>query len=102
MWGSGIFTGVEYDFFTGDGVRTLCTLLWLESVATEKADLDDDDDQPNEPSDELDVPDAGRANIFGPAGRVDACTCVVTGELGVDCDPNEDPPPTSCVVSSIK
>lgn len=99
MWGSPTLTGVEYDFFTGDGVRILCTLLWLEFVATEKADLDDDDDELNEPNDEFDVPDAGRANIFG---RVDACTWVVTGVLGVDCDPSGDPPLTTCVVSSIK
>lgn len=64
--------------------------------ATEKADLDDDDDELNEPNDVFDVPDAGRANIFGPPSRV------VTGVLGVDCDPSDDPPLTSCVVSSIK
>ena len=68
VWGSDTITGVEYDFFTGDGVRILCTLLWLESVATEKADFDDDDEL-NELNDEFDVPDAGRKNSF----RVDVC-----------------------------
>lgn len=100
MWGSGTLTGVEYDFFMGDGIRIL---LWLEFVATENADLDDDDDDElSEPNDKFDIPDAGRAKILAPASRVGPCTCVATGVLGVDCDPSEDPPLTSCVVSSIR
>lgn len=72
--GSVTITGVEYDFFIGDGVRVLETLLWLEFVAIENADLDVDADELDQPSDELDVPDAGRANILGPACCVGLCT----------------------------
>ena len=80
----------------------LCTLLWLEFEATENADLDDDDDELNDPNDEFDVPDVGRGKIFGPVSRVDPCTWVVTGVLGVECDLTDDVPFASCVVSSIK
>lgn len=71
--GSVTIIGVEYDFFIGDGVRELETLLWLEFIAKENADLDVDEDELDQPSDELDVPDAGRANILRPACCVGAC-----------------------------
>ena len=71
VYGSDTITGLEYDFFTGDGARILLrTLLWLEFFATEKADLEELD----EPNDEFGVPDAGRGNIFGPPSRIDMCT----------------------------
>lgn len=84
--------GAEYDFFTGEGVRMLCTLLWLEVVPTENADRDDDDDELDDPKDTFDVPETGRANILGRP---------VTGVLGAVCDPVVDPL-APCVVSSIK